>query len=422
MEPRMANAEKEKETTILMVEDDVMLCDLIGSFLRKKGYIFHHHNSYEGAIDQVRQTMPDLVIMDLHFPDGNGLHLCKLLKADKDLAGIPILVLTTRDYPVEKEIALSTGVTDFFHKPMDYGQFADKIDEVLGKSIELYFWGVRGSIPCPGSHYTHYGGNTTCLQIRLPGQEKVLVFDAGTGIRRLGNELQKKNAEIAGRVFFSHAHWDHIHGFPFFKPFYQSGNRFDLHMPPQMGGSTKDVLLGQMSYTYFPVTSQMLQARLEYHIQPQAVQHYDGFSIQYMTANHPVETAIYKVIIGKKIIVFAPDNELEASFVNENKQNPFLDQFDEFISGADVLIHDAQYDRDSYPDKKNWGHSAWEDVVERAIDCEVKHLILTHFDPESTDEHLHQVFAKLTDMVDETDLSAGMAREDEVFRLVASRV
>ncbi|MDG5766823.1 response regulator [Balneolales bacterium ANBcel1] len=407
-----------KNITILMIEDDITLCELIGSFLMKKGYTFHHHNSYEGALDKVREVMPDLIVMDLHFPDGNGLHLCKLLKNTEDLNGIPILVLTTRDYPVEKEIAMASGVTDFFHKPMDYGLFADKIDEILGDSIDIRFWGVRGSTPCAGNKFVNYGGNTMCVQIIIPGQKKLLIFDAGSGIRSLGNELAKSSEPMSGRIFFTHAHWDHIQGFPFFKPLFSPDNRFDIHMPPQMAGNTKEVLLDQMSYTYFPVTSQMLQARLEYHTQSHPVQHYDGYSIQYMSANHPVETAIYKVRIGKKVIVFCPDNELSAINVDSNeREDPFLKQFDRFVADADVLIHDAQYSLEEYEKKKNWGHSAWEIALERATKNRVKHLMLIHFDPDSDDQYLDNVSDRLEKAVVGTGIHAELAREGYTFRL-----
>ena len=411
-------AEPDKDITILMIEDDLTLCELIGSFLKKKGYIFAHHNSYEGAIEKAREAKPDLIIMDLHFPDGNGLHLCKVLKDDEDLNGVPILVLTTRDYPVEKEIAMASGVTDFFHKPMDYSLFADKIDEILGDAIEITFWGVRGSTPCPGSRYTYYGGNTMCVQVKIPGHDKLLILDAGSGIRALGDQLAKTNGPINGRIFFSHAHWDHIQGFPFFKPLYSPNNRFDIHMPPQMAGNTKEVILDQMSYTYFPVTSQMLQARLEYHTQSHTAQHYDGYTVQYMSANHPVETAIYKIRVGKASIVFCPDNELNARIDDPSeKEDPFLKQFDEFVRDADVLIHDAQYNLEEYKTKKNWGHSAWELVVERAVKNNIKHLMLIHFDPDSDDNELEKVSEKLQEKISGTGIHAELAREGDSIRL-----
>ncbi len=410
----------EKDITILMIEDDLTLCELIGAFLEKKGYEFFHHNSFEGAIERVREVKPDLVIMDLHFPDGNGLHLCKILKDDKELNGVPILVLTTRDYPVEKEIAMASGVTDFFHKPMDYSLFSDKIDEILGDAIEVKFWGIRGSTPCPGSDFVYYGGNTSCVQVKIPGQDKLLIFDAGSGIRVLGNELVDSEGPLNGRIFFTHAHWDHIQGFPFFKPLFSPNNRFDIHMPPQMAGSTREVLLEQMSYTYFPVTSQMLQARLEYHTQTHQKQQFEGYSIEYMSANHPVETAIYKLQVGKKKLVYCPDNELNAINVDSREdRDPFLKQFDDFVADADMLVHDAQYDLETYKKKRNWGHSAWELVVERAINNRVKHLMMMHFDPEAKDRDLDDIARKLEKKVAGTGIHAELAREGDILRLPA---
>ncbi len=406
----MATSDNRKR--VLMIEDDLTLCELVGSFLSKKGYDFVHHNSFDGAISCARDVNPDLIILDLYFPDGNGLHLCKLIKEDEELKKIPILVLTTRDYPVEKEMAMSSGATEFLQKPMDYELFSDKVDQILEDAVTVTFWGVRGSTPCPGSNYSYYGGNTMCMQVKIPGHNKLLIFDAGSGIRPLGNELVREGKPLTGHIFFTHAHWDHIQGFPFFNPLYSTTNRFDIHMPPQLAGSTKDVLLDQMSYTYFPVTSRMLKARLEYHTLHQSIQHFDGYSIQYITSNHPVETAIYKIQIGRKKIIFSPDNEIIASdkSVNANK-NPYLKLFDNFVAGADLLIHDAQYDLEEYRGKKNWGHSAWELVVERAKRNKIRHLVLTHHDPDSKDDKLHRVAQKLKETVNGSGMIAELACE-----------
>ncbi len=414
-------AKVKKEVKILMIEDDLTLCDLVGSFLEKKGYVFYQHNTFEGAIDRVKQVRPDLIIMDLHFPDGNGLHLCKTLKDDKDYNKIPILVLTGRDYPVEKEVAMKSGVTDFFHKPMVYSKLTEKIDEILGESIKLTFWGVRGSVPCPGAKYAEFGGNSTCLQVKIPGQKKMLIIDAGTGLRVLGDEVDKSVENCEGRIFLTHAHWDHIQGFPFFKPLYKEGNKFQVHMPQQISGSTKEVLVDKMSYTYSPITSHMFKADLEYLTQTRGLQRYDGYSVEHITANHPVETAIYKFEIGKRSFVFAPDNELSTKdeSSSKGKSYAYLKQFDSFVSGVDVLIHDSQFDYEEYQHKQRWGHSAWEIVVERSIKNGVKHLILTHFGPDLVDDDLFRIEEEAQEMARGTDTHVELAREGKVFRFPA---
>jgi phosphoribosyl 1,2-cyclic phosphodiesterase/CheY-like chemotaxis protein len=412
-------AKSERGMKILMIEDDLTLCELVGSFLRKKGYKFYQHNTFEGAIQSVYDVRPDLIIMDLHFPDGNGLHLCKQLKEDDNFENLPILVLTGRDYPVEKDIALKAGVTDFFHKPMVYSKLAEKIEEVLGDAIQITFWGVRGSIPCPGSEFSQFGGNTTCVQIKVPAQKQLLILDAGTGIRNLGHLLQEEEEPVTGRVFITHPHWDHIQGFPFFKPLFSERNKFDVYMPQQITGSTKEVLVDQVSYTYSPITSQMFKAHLDYHAIKRDGQNFEGYSVRYISANHPVETAIYKFEIGRKKIVFSPDNELNTleNSSMRGKNLPYLKQFDAFVSEADVLIHNAQYDLEDYRTMENRGHSAWELVVERAKKNGVKHLILTHFGPEFTDEELMKVDEKVKKMARDSTMHAELAREGQTIHM-----
>lgn len=231
-----------------------------------------------------------------------------------------------------------------------------------------------------------FGGNTTCLEIQIPGMQEVLILDSGTGIRNLGNRLTTINGNIKGHIFITHPHWDHIQGFPFFKPIYNSENHFSIHMPAQEDGGCKEILAGHLTKTFFPVTLEMIKANLEYITQPKEQQQFEHFSAEYILANHNLNTAIYKIRVEDKTVVFCPDNELHPS--REKTDDPFYARLKDFFYGVDVLIHDAQYHRENYPQRVGWGHSCWEDAIDFAMQSEVKNLFLTHHDPDSDDVYL----------------------------------
>lgn len=397
-----------------MVDDDTTMCDYVQTVIHKSGHAFTSLNRYHGAIEYVKEHHPDLVLLDLHLPDGSGLHLCKALKSDPETSSIPIFMLTTREFTIEKDIAIQSGAEYFFQKPFSTQEIQSKIDEFLIPGLELEFFGVRGSTPCANKENMVYGGNTTCVQIRIPNTENLLILDSGSGIRNLGNRLIKQKKQLKGDIFITHPHWDHIQGFPFFKPIYVPQNKFTVHMPQQISGGCKEVLSGQMTYTYFPVTPEMLMANIEYITQSFNLQEYDGYKIEFMLANHPVTTAIYKIHVGDKRIVFCPDNELIPN--EDENRNPFYRHLKEFFRGADILIHDGQYARDTYGPRRNWGHSAWEEAVELCSSLGVKHLYLTHHDPDSTDAVLNAYTEKLSSYTSDFE-SAQFAKEGAVQRL-----
>ncbi|MEQ9309449.1 MAG: MBL fold metallo-hydrolase [Balneolaceae bacterium] len=239
-----------------------------------------------------------------------------------------------------------------------------------------------------------FGGNTTCLQIEADIIPELLIVDCGTGFRNLGNQLTKNGTVNKGRIFITHPHWDHLQGFPFFKPFYDSKSWFRVYLPPQDEVGCKDILQGHMSNTFFPVTIDMLEADMECETFLQGEINFEGYSVDYMWAKHTVQTAIFKFEIDGKVIIFAPDNELPLDESIESIQ--FISEFKEFVSDADVLIHDAQFNKEQYLNREGWGHSCWEQVIKVTKGLGIKQLLFTHHDPDSDDHYLSELDLRIS--------------------------
>jgi phosphoribosyl 1,2-cyclic phosphodiesterase len=252
--------------------------------------------------------------------------------------------------------------------------------------ILVTFWGVRGSIASPGLHTVVFGGNTSCVSVET--QDHIVILDAGSGIRELGQYLMKKTPRqaISGSVLLSHMHWDHIQGLPFFAPARVKDNQFTVYGEGKQQFSLSQILAEQMRSPYFPVAMEtMFQAQTTFReVEPRHMIaiHPDLFVTPFRLT-HPNGALGYLLHIGDRRIAYVTDHEHDLSQLSPEVLV--------MTSDVDLLIHDAQYSRAQIvKEKKGWGHSAWEDVVELAIESDVGHLLLFHHDPEATDELLNE--------------------------------
>jgi CheY-like chemotaxis protein len=253
----------------------------------------------------------------------------------------------------------------------------------------IRFWGTRGSLAKPGPSTLRYGGNTSCIEVRTGGGT-LLVLDCGTGAHGLGQALAATRAPVRGHLMISHTHWDHIQGFPFFAPLFSPGNEWDIYAPGGLGQHLEQTLAGQMEYTYFPVTLKQLGAVIRYHDLVEGSFAVDGVRVVTKYLNHPALALGYRLEVGSVAIVYASDHEPHAPPLGpEGTGRPtdtlFVHSEDrrhvEFLAGADLVIHDAQYGLDEYREKIGWGHTPAESAVDYALAARARRLALFHHEP-----------------------------------------
>lgn len=260
-------------------------------------------------------------------------------------------------------------------------------------SLRVQFWGTRGSIPTPGRKTVRYGGNTPCVEIRTD-EGWLVILDAGTGIRELGQALidRSNGAPVAGDIFLTHAHWDHIQGIPFFAPIFQRGNHFTIWGSQSLERSVDRVVRDQMSPVVFPVTFEELDARIDFStIAAGERRGGTGYEVQAFEVQHPGGALGYRFSEpgSEHSIVYVSDNEVGAPEKYQSGPD-WKQRFVEFVREASVLVHDATYTTEEYDHHRGWGHSTYRDAVELALECGVKTLVLFHHEPRRTDEELDQ--------------------------------
>lgn len=259
--------------------------------------------------------------------------------------------------------------------------------------MKVKFWGTRGSIPSPGPHTIKYGGNTPCVEVTANGGIHIIV-DCGSGLRLLGNELLARKEPVRANILLSHTHWDHIQGFPFFKPGFIPGNEFILYGPQDTGARIQKVLEGQMEHRYFPVTLGMMGSKMTFKELKEEEFSIGDLRIQVHYMNHTSLTLGFRITGDGVVFCYCTDTEphsllRESDSNRENGLQNFIHvgdkQLVDFVRNADLLIIDAQYTEEEYKTKKGWGHSPVEYVIDVALLGEVKRLALFHHDPEHPD-------------------------------------
>lgn len=291
----------------------------------------------------------------------------------------------------------------------------------------LRFWGVRGSYAAPHESHLGVGGNTSCVELRV--DDHLLAFDGGTGIISLGEELMRNRDINEMMVLFTHYHWDHICGLPFFQPAFSPDWKIHFFGPGDSAADIEKRLSDQMKAPYFPVETETWMADIDYMDPNDDGLAFGPIEVSHFNVHHPGVTYGYSAQVAGKRVVYVSDNEIQFLKTSIEKR---IHEFDEdehellermvseqrtaevsAIEGVDILIHDSQYTPHDYSKKRGWGHSCYVDTVNLAIDAGVGCLYLYHHDPTYDDDQVAAIHRDCTQIIRErgADLECVVARE-----------
>jgi CheY-like chemotaxis protein/phosphoribosyl 1,2-cyclic phosphodiesterase len=269
--------------------------------------------------------------------------------------------------------------------------------------MRVRFWGTRGSIAAPGPETLRYGGNTPCVEVRTDSGA-LLILDCGTGARKLGLQLAR-SGPVKAHLLLGHTHADHIQGLPFFVPAFLPGSELTVYGPAGIDRDLPSALGGQMEYAYFPVPLRSLPAAFTFAELGEGELDVEGVRVRTQFLNHTSPCLGYRLEVGGVTVVYLADHEPHSgalwrpdrpadSYDAAALVHPGDRRHVDFLRGADLVIHDAQYTDAEYPSRVGWGHSTVEQVVAMSLAAGVKRLALFHHDPQRDDDALDALLAE----------------------------
>ena len=254
----------------------------------------------------------------------------------------------------------------------------------MSATMSVRFWGVRGSIPCPGPGTVRYGGNTSCVEVQCGSRR--LVFDAGSGLRMLGNAIAEDEGIADVDLFLSHCHIDHLIGLPFFTPAFAKGSHLHIWASNvKSAGGIKDAVRKLMSFPLFPIEVSAIGGKVEFtdFDAGQVLKPRDGIVVRTAPLNHPGGATGFRVEFGGHAVAYITDTELSSDIID-----PALLAL---AKDASLVIIDTTYTDEELPEHVGWGHSSWQQAVRLAKEANVSKLCLFHHDPEHDDDEMDRI-------------------------------
>src|SRR5213596_3251428 len=411
---------------VLIIEDDAESRRAIAGLFTREDWKVLQANDGDAGLELALRNRPELILCDLLMPKSNGFQVCRTIR--EQLQPTKIIVVSGRDYGVDRASALQAGADEYLLKPISWELLSNAIDRLLPQiprrprpisvaedesvPARIRLWGVRGSIPVPGKSTVRYGGNTSCVEVRADGE--IIVLDAGSGIRLLGLALDKEfgSRSMKLTLLITHTHWDHIQGLPFFSPAYNPKNLIRILGYEGARAGLSTILASQMETPFFPVSLRQLPSHLAIEELKEMEFHIGTVNVQAKFANHPGICAGYRLFTSAGSIAYMPDNEPYEPLKLQVARKDGIDgdearnfagaeraKMVEFFRDCEVAILDAQYTDEEYKKHIGWGHSSLSSVVELALDAIVKRLLLFHHDPSHDDDMIDRMIEQARELV-----------------------